>query len=168
MLTYAIWVFPGSEKITDCQHEIAGVEKLISQLHDITYEWEILGEDLGVQRSKINEIKLDKPKTELCYRTVLHTWYDSQELPCWEPIITVLKGMKMNRIASEIERCLLKGCDCKLVKCEPKATADDHSCEVVKHPGTLAEGKHSETTSDGNLIILGNVTGELSDACSLG
>ena len=115
------------------------MENLFSQLSEITGDWEILGEDLGVPRLRIEAIKSDEPDTEHKRRAVLHSWYNSQEPPCWEPVIRVLRGMGRNQTASTIERCLSMGCGCELVKC----------------PEALAEDGDSERTYDGYSTIIG-------------
>ena len=54
-----IFLHAGSADRHADHHRIAGVEKLISKLSEITGEWKILGEDLGVSRSRIERIQLD-------------------------------------------------------------------------------------------------------------
>ena len=107
------------------------MEELISQLSEITGDWKILAEDLGVPRSRIERIQLDEHNTEHRRRAVLRVWYDSQEQPCWETVIRVLRGMGKDRLAGEIARCLSKGCH--VSGTETRRTRDEDYSETTPY-----------------------------------
>ena len=118
----------------DC-HKIESPKQLFDRLSEVSADWKILAEDLGVDTSTIDEIQLDEPKTKNKYRAVLHAWYDSKEPhPCWEPVLAVLRGMGRNRLAGEIDTCLSKGCNCELV---PECTGTSQVNENTR--GSLDE-----------------------------
>ena len=141
-LTRSCDPFTGTEQETDCKHEIIDLGTLIHQLSEIIGDWEILGEDLRVPRPIIDRIQLNAQDAELRQRAVLRSWYDSQERPCWEPVVKVLRGMRKNNLAGRIEGCLFQGCNCHLVKC------------TVTRP-TVEEVDCSEPTPDGYSIKTG-------------
>ena len=137
--------YTGTEEATDCKHEVANVEKLIDQLSEIIEHWEILAEGL-VPRSVIDGIKMKEQSIELMRRAALRSWYDSQERPCWEPIVNVLREMRKNNLAGRIQGCLSEGCDCHLVKC-------------TETRPTGKEADHSETTHGGHSTTTGTTLG---------
>ena len=138
-LTRSCDPFTGTLQATACKHEIRDLDMLIDQLSEIVVDWKILAQDLKVPRSIIDRIQMNEQDIELRRRAVSEWWYDSQERPCWEPVVKLLRGMSKNNLAGRIEGCLFEGCDCHLVKC------------TVTRP-TGKEADYSEPTPNGYSI----------------
>ena len=111
-----------------CHHEITNVKDLKDALSTIT-EWQILGEELGVPRNKLEAIEADKKGVELKLRAVLEAWYDLQpHNPCWETVTDALESMDKVRLASNIKNCtecIEKGSELKLSSCARHGINED-------------------------------------------
>ena len=111
-----------------CCHEITNVKDLKDALSTIT-EWQILGEELGVPRNKLEAIEADKKGVELKLRAVLEAWYDLQpDNPCWETVTDALESMDKVRLASNIKNCtecMEKGSELKLSSCARHGINED-------------------------------------------
>ena len=118
---------PGEDAGQPC-HEITDVKDLKDALSTIT-EWQVLGEELGVPRNKIETIEADKDGVDLRLRAVLEAW---------KTVTDVLEKMDKVRLASNIKNCtecIAKGSDLKLASCAKHGinteTCDQSTSEIT-------------------------------------
>ena len=128
-----------------CRHEITNMKDLKDALSTIT-EWQILGEELGVSRNKLEAIDADKKGVELKLRAVLEVWYDLQpHNPCWETVTDALESMDKVRLASNIKNCTVcieKGSELKLSSCARHGINED-TCGQYTSENTVLNVLHT-------------------------
>jgi len=81
-------------RIRDAKHLIAN--RVLKELTD----WKLLGEELGLEQYRLQEIREDNQSYESRRRAMWRKWFDGEEKACWERIITALINLdEQNRAA---------------------------------------------------------------------
>jgi len=95
-----------------------GIKSLMCQLDNIVKQWYLLGLELGLPSSKLEEIESNNPSNVLrCKRLMLQEWERRPILkPSWSSLVGALHKMNENTIADRIshqfsELCLLSQID---------------------------------------------------------
>ena len=67
-------------------------------------DWYILGLYLGIERSDLSIIEADHQRCEYRLQKMLEKWLDVCTNPTWRVVVTALRSIGKNQLASEIER----------------------------------------------------------------
>jgi len=74
-------------RIPDARYLIANT--VLKELTD----WKLLGEELGLEQYRLQEIQEDNRSYESRRRAMWRKWFDGEEKACWERIITALVNL---------------------------------------------------------------------------
>lgn len=68
-----------------------------------TSNWHRLGVSLGVDLVKLDMIDEERHRIENKLSRMFRTWLDTDEDPTWNKVVTALKDMELNVLASDIK-----------------------------------------------------------------
>ena len=84
---------------------------LYLELKEVSAEWERLGFLLGLQQDRLDTLKRDCSNVDICYRRMLHAWYNANAHASWDMVAWALNQMGRNRLAQSIKERYIYDCD---------------------------------------------------------
>ena len=83
--------------------ELPNMKTLLSSLK-CAPDWYKLGLNLGIERSDLSIIEANHQQCEYRLQKMLEKWLDVCTNPTWRVVVTALRNIGKNQLASEIER----------------------------------------------------------------
>ena len=113
------------------------VRNLYLELKEVSAEWERLGFLLGLQQDRLDAIERDCSNVDICYRRMLHAWYDESLNPSWDIVTWTLGQMGKKRLAKLIRERYIYDCDS--CDCEKSSCIHEYADTEANVLGNYAE-----------------------------
>ena len=78
------------------------VENLFAELYPVTSKWEKLGEALGLDEDRLDEIFTNNQSEEECLRDMLEVWFKKSYKPTWWKVANALHAIGEGQLAEQL------------------------------------------------------------------
>lgn len=84
------------------QRRSLSVDNLFTELHSVKSEWQKLGEALGLDEDRLDEIFTNNESEEECLRVMLATWFQKSWKPTWRVVANALVAIGENQLTERL------------------------------------------------------------------
>jgi len=84
------------------QRRSLNVDNLVTELHSVKSEWQKLGEALGLDEDRLDEIFTINESEEECLRVMLEVWFQKSWKPTWRDVANALVAIGEDQLPERL------------------------------------------------------------------